>query len=114
MQTRKPTQWVKFVGWVFGDPTDVQVLRNLGVKGRMIWKPSDNSNRFILHPDGKLKQPSVKADDKTGIIEYCEVTMEVARRLMTEYPWFPPGTFTALDKNGNQTIDQPLWHEELR
>lgn len=86
----------------------------MGVKGKMIWKPSDNSNRIIWRTGRKFKQPEAKANDKTGIIEQCEITMEVAHRLAAEYPWFPPGTFTALDKDGNQTIDQPLWHEELR
>jgi hypothetical protein len=35
--------------------------------------------------------------------------MEVAKRLRNNYSAFPPQTFTGIDKDGNQTIHQPLW-----
>ena len=95
---RFPTVPVEYVGWIYGNIEDERILRELGVTGKMIWKASDNSNRV---------QPT--ADEKSGIFEYCTITMEVAKKLRDNYFAFPPQTFTGIDKDGNQTIHQPLW-----
>ena len=95
---RRPTPPVKFVGWIYGNIEDEWILRDLGVEGRMIWKQSDNSRRI---------QPY--AETKNGIFEHCAITMKVAKKLRDNFPAFPPQTFTGIDKDGNQTIHQPLW-----
>ena len=92
---------IEYHGWIYGNVKDEWILRELGVTGKMIWKVSDNSNRT---------QPF--ADTKIGIFEYCTITMEVAKKLRDNYPAFPPQTFTGIDKDGNQTINQPLWKGE--
>ena len=101
LATRQPTQPIEYHGWIYGNIEDEWTLRELGVTGKMIWRVSDNSNRI---------QPF--AYTKTGIFEYCTITMEVAKKLRDNYPAFPPQTFTGVDKDGNQTIHQPLWKGE--
>jgi len=98
---RFPKTPVKFIGWIYGNPKDRPTLQSLGVEGEMKWKTSDNNNKI---------QPF--AETKNGIFEHCIITMEVAKRLRDNYPAFPPQTFTGIDKDGNQTIHQPLWKGE--
>ena len=35
---------VKYLGWIYGNLGDEQLLRSLGIEGAMNWKPRDNSN----------------------------------------------------------------------
>lgn len=98
---RYPTKPVLFVGWIYGNKSDDDILRNLGVRGKMIWKQSDNKNR---------QQPY--SHTKNGIFEQCIITMETAKILRDNYPAFPPQTFTGIDIEGNRTVHQPLWKGE--
>lgn len=84
--SRKP---VKFIGWIRGTQDDRQVLVDLGVKGKMTW---------VIEGQGPY-----------GIFEYCEISLETAKRLKNEYHNFIASTFTGVDQDGIQTEDQPLY-----
>ena len=64
-------------------------MRPLGVQGQMVWRPDKHIN-------------------KLGVFEYCTITMDVAKVLREKYSAFFPTCFTAVDDEGNQTINQPL------
>lgn len=101
MNERQPTTPIEYHGWIYGNVEDEWELRELGVTGKMIWKARDNKG-----------SATPGADKKSGIFTYCTITMEVAKRLRDNYTAFPPQTFTGIDKDGNQTIHQPLWKGE--
>ena len=73
---------VIFVGWIYGDKEDETILRGLGVRGEMRWRRSSS--------------PS-----KSGIFSHYEIDMEIAAKLKKGYPAFWPGSFTAIDVDGN-------------
>jgi hypothetical protein len=76
---------VKFVGWIYGNPDDRDILIELGVTGEMIYHASDNSN--VL---------TIGAHKKSGYFSHCIITKEVAITLKANYPTFQPRTFTWL------------------
>ena len=83
----------KYLGYIYGNPNDSAILRLLGVQGQMIWR-------------------SDKHADKLGVFEYCTITMDVAKLLRDKYQAFFSTCFTAVDDEGNQTINQPLWYSK--
>jgi hypothetical protein len=90
VEGRKSTKSIaKYLGYIYGNPNDSAILHLLGVQGQMIWRPDKHA-------------------DKLGVFEYCIITMDVAKSLRDKYPAFIPTVFTAVDDEGNQTINQPL------
>ena len=104
---------VKYLGWIYGNLGDEQLLRSLGIEGAMNWKPCDNSN-------------SAKpfAFTKKGIFEMCEISPHKApnilHKLNTEYFLFDSVTFTGVDERGksicglNWRNGQPAYGDEWR
>jgi len=90
VKERKSTKPIaKYIGYIYGNPNDSATLRLLGVQGQMIWRVDKHAN-------------------KLGVFEYCVITIDVAKLLRDKYPDFSPNVFTAVDDEGNQTINQPL------
>ena len=95
---RQPGEIIEFHGWISANKKDRGKLHYLGVRGRMVWRKSDNSKKF---------PPACQS--KTGIFEFCTITLDIVDLLIKEFPAFHPGTFTAIRADGVQTLDQPLW-----
>jgi hypothetical protein len=74
---------VKYLGWIPGKETDRRVLRQLGVRGKMIYDPHVETTYGI------------------GAFEHCEVSRDVLMKLIG---WGLPnvGSFTAVNRRGRQ------------
>ncbi len=89
---------VKYLGWISGSENDEELLRSLGITGKMNYK--------------------------NGVFEMCEIPVdrasEVISRLYEEYPQFYTIPFTGVDEDGkpicglNPDNGQPSYNDEWR
>ena len=72
---------ISWHGWIRGGRKQKRELRELGVRGLMLYTLSDAHG---------------------GVYEQCLCDSPTMQLLLTDYPLFWPGTFTGCDVNGDQ------------
>lgn len=123
----KKYKCVTYCGWIYGNKRDEDLLRSLGIEGKMKWK--DCADEFVWKKRSINRSTGEKTEEfgpthleehgVRGIFEYCEIKEEkidiVINNCKMFYHLFEPGTFTGVDERGKQLhkSKQKMWKMDL-
>lgn len=99
---------MKYVGWIYGDPEDFLLLKNLGVTGEMSYSPlgeqrtftKREKRHFLFIPYWKKVSEGPPVSDvigKKGYYENCLVDKKDIKYIKKNYPSFNEGAFSPVN-----------------